>query len=570
MEEESKDLLDECWEMIFDRLHHKRDQESISLVCKRFLSITNSLRVSIKFSDYTPISTISRLMQRFSNLKKIQFCNFRGDLNEAVTLIARSGLDLEELIALSHDQYKRAVWYEELSSNMKNLKVLKYSGGRGDVDLARIADSFPNLEELYIDHEGEYTTTVTDEGVDYMSSKLKRLRKIDLSNRAFITDKSLVSLSKNCPLLEHIKIYQCNKVTVEGISFLVNNSHHLKLFYILKDLKIDTFGVNGSSNFLANLRSLRLQDVDISDKFLFSIAEARLSLTDLAVIDCKSYTFTGISRLLLQTSQSLKSLDLGVKFLTNEHIEYLSCFLQNLTSIKLFNCSNLSDSAFVMITQRCPRLCHFAMTGSSLGTEEYNYDGLMKNRAVKYLNLAFHYDFSLTVLKRLLTIFPEVEKLDLSHCKFVRHDKLNVPDILECNKKLVELNLRGCLGIKYLTAKDMELSVLEKLILKFSDLNDEMLINFGRMCPRLIHLDLEFCLHVTEEGVKEVVKSCKQLRYLTISSCWNLDINIIPWIVRNRPSLRKLVSSSCKYPDDENQKLFLQQGCLVLKDPKRI
>ncbi|XP_021736513.1 F-box/LRR-repeat protein 2-like [Chenopodium quinoa] len=574
MEEESKDLHDECWEMIFDRLHHKRDQESISLVCKRFLSITNSLRVSIKFSDYTPISTISRLMQRFSNLKKIQFCNFRGDLNEAVTLIARSGLDLEELIALSHDQYKRAVWYEELSSNMKNLKVLKYSGGRGDVDLARIADSFPNLEELYIDHEGEYTTTVTDEGVDYMSSKLKRIRKIDLSNRAFITDKSLVSLSKNCPLLEHIKIYQYNKVTVEGISFLVNNSHHLKLFYIYKDLNIDTFGVNGSSNFLANLRSLRLYDVDISDEFLFSIAKARISFTDLAVIDCESYTFTGISRLLLKTSQSLKSLDLGgfmgVKFLTNEHIEYLSCFLQNLTSIKLFNCSNLSDSAFVMITQRCPRLCHFAMTGSSLGTEEYNYDGLMKNRAVKYLNLAFHYDFSLTVLKRLLTIFPEVEKLDLSHCKFVRHDKLNVPDILECSKKLVKLDIGGSHGIiEDLTAKDMELPVLEKLILKYSfrDINDKLLTKLGRVCPRLIHLDLEFCLLVTEKGVKEVVKSCKQLRYLSISSCWNLDISIIAWIVTNRPSLRKLVSSSRIYPDDENQKLFLQQGCLVLKDP---
>ncbi|XP_021732143.1 F-box/LRR-repeat protein 2-like [Chenopodium quinoa] len=228
----------------------------------------------IKFPDYTPISTISRLLQRFSNLKKIRFCNFRGDLNEAVVLIARSGLDLEELISLSYDQYKRAVWYEEVGSNMKNLKVLKYSGGHGDVDLVRIADSFPKLEEFYIDHEGVYTITVTDEGVDYMSSNLKGLLKIDLSNRAFITDKSLVSLSKNCPLLEHIKIYEYNKVTEEGISFLVNNSHHLKLFYISKDLKIDTFGVNGSSSFLTNLRSLRLQDVDISDEFLFSIAEA--------------------------------------------------------------------------------------------------------------------------------------------------------------------------------------------------------------------------------------------------------------------------------------------------------
>ncbi|XP_021732142.1 F-box/LRR-repeat protein 20-like [Chenopodium quinoa] len=209
------------------------------------------------------------------------------------------------------------------------------------------------------------------------------------------------------------------------------------------------------------------------------------------------------------------------------------------------------------------------MTGSSLGTEEYNYDRLMKNRAIKYLNLAFHFDFSTTVLKRLLNIFSEVEKLDLSHCEFLRHDKLNVPDILECNKKLVKLDLGGSHGIKDLTAKDM-LSVLEKLILNFSDINDKLLIKFGRICPRLIHLDLAYCIQVTEEGVKEVVKSCKQLRYLSISCCINLDINIIAWIVTNRPSLRKLVSSSRKYPDDENQKHFLQQGCLVLKDTSRL
>uniref|UniRef100_A0A803LMW1 COI1 F-box domain-containing protein n=1 Tax=Chenopodium quinoa TaxID=63459 RepID=A0A803LMW1_CHEQI len=80
-EEERKELLDDCWEMIFDRLQYKSDKEAITLVCKRFLSITNSLRVSIKLSDYTPISILPRLLQRFSNLKKIQFCNFRGDMN---------------------------------------------------------------------------------------------------------------------------------------------------------------------------------------------------------------------------------------------------------------------------------------------------------------------------------------------------------------------------------------------------------------------------------------------------------------------------------------------------------
>uniref|UniRef100_A0A803LMZ4 F-box/LRR-repeat protein 15-like leucin rich repeat domain-containing protein n=1 Tax=Chenopodium quinoa TaxID=63459 RepID=A0A803LMZ4_CHEQI len=517
-EEESKELLDECWEMIFDRLQHKRD------------------------------------------------------LNEAVVAIARSGLDLEELLALSDIHSQRALWLEELGSNMKN-KALTFSGGQGDADLVRIADSFPNLEELCIDHEGVYTITVTDEGVDYMSSKLKRLRKIDLSNKAHISDKSLVLLSKNCQLLEHIKIYDYSTVTEEGISFLVNNSHHLNFLYICKGVKIDSFGVNGSSSFLPNLRSLRLQHVDISDEFLISLTEARMSLTDLALTDCESFTFTGISRLLLHTAQSLKSFELGglrgVEFLTNEHIEYLSSFLQNLTSIKLFDCSNLSDSAFVMITQRCSHLCHFAMTDSSLGKEDYKYDGLMKkNQSVKYLDLSSHDEFRASVLKRLLYICPEVEKLRLRHCFFLRHDKLNVPDILEYNRRLVKLDITGSHHIKYLTENDLELEfyVLEKLVAKFSGINDRLLTKLGRICPRLVHLNLQDCGKVTEQGVKEVLILCKQLRYLSISCCEKVDFNIIPWIVTSRPSLRKLVSSSRNYPDDETQEHFLQQGCLVLKD----
>ncbi|XP_021736512.1 F-box protein SKP2A-like [Chenopodium quinoa] len=290
-EEASKELPDECWEIIFNRLKHESDQESITLVCKRFLSISDFLRVSLKLSGYTPITVLCRLLKRFSNLKKLQVCNFRGDMNEAILAIARSGLDLEELVALSDCRSHPEVWLEELSSSMKSLKVLKFTGGEGDADFVRVADAFPQLEELYIKDEAPYIISVTDKGMDYMSSKLKRLRKIDLSNKSRVSDKSLISLSKNCPLLEQIEIHDCNSVTQEGISFLFNNSHHLNLLYICKYLKIDSFGVEGSTNILTNLQSLRLQYVDIPDEFLFSIIEARIHLTDLALTDCKSYTF---------------------------------------------------------------------------------------------------------------------------------------------------------------------------------------------------------------------------------------------------------------------------------------
>uniref|UniRef100_A0A803LNF6 Uncharacterized protein n=2 Tax=Chenopodium quinoa TaxID=63459 RepID=A0A803LNF6_CHEQI len=569
--------------MIFDRLKHESDQESVSLVCKRFLSITNSLKVSIKIPECTTISTISRLVQRFPNLKQIQFSGFREDLNEAVVAIARSGLDLEELLDMAYDRYQRAVWLEELGSNMKNLKVLRFAGGEGDADLVRVADSFPQLEELHIrdryKNDNGKIIVATDKGMDYMSLKLKRLRKIVLSDRLYgISDKSLISLSKNCPLLEQIEVTVSGSVTAKGISFLVNNSHHLNSLYLSAHFKIESFGVKGSTD-LTNLQSLMLTNVEISDDFLVSIIEARIPIACLFLADCEGYTFSGISRLLQHLSQSLKSLALvSVEFLTNEHIEYLSSFLENLTSIQLRSCSNLSESAFVMITQRCLRLYHFAMTNSSVGREEYIYDGLMKkNRAIKYLDLSLHKNFSPAALKRLLNICPEVEKLDLSHC-FLPRDQLNVPFIFECNlysgiscnRSPAELDLTVSNSVEdYEIDMELELSVLEELIVSYSGINDKLLT---KISPRLTHLDLEGCKNVTEKGVKEVVKSCKRLRYLNISYCDKLDFKIIAWILTNRSSLRKLVSTTSydhRYQDDDNLKLFLQQGCLTNRSSLR-
>ncbi|KNA05739.1 hypothetical protein SOVF_187630 [Spinacia oleracea] len=557
--ETSKELPDDCWGMIFNNLDDENNLESISLVSKRFLSITSSIRVSINV--FSPsVETLSRLLQRFSNLKKIKLQSFTGDLNQAVLTIARSGLDLEEL-NMSGIRSLQKVCLQQLSSKMKNLKVLDCSpGALGDEDAISIADSFPQLEELQIAcssyDDNRKMIVVTDEGIDYLSSKLKKLRKINFYYNQHITDKSLVSLSSNCAFLEHITVSYCG-VTENGISFLVKNSDQLKTLRLSAHF---TVGSSGVTNFPPNLV---FTNVGISDEFLYSIAEARIPLTSFSLIFCKSYTFDGISRL-LHSYQSLNSLDLmGADFLTNEYVEYLSPFLHSLTSISLVDSPDLSDSAFIVLTQRCPLLRHLKMGMSSLGREECNYDGLMKNFAIKCLDLSSNSYLTTSSLKRILNISPEVEKIRLSSC-FTRNNQLDVADILECNRGLVNMNLAAC-QLKVVSRKDAIISTLKVLDVKSSEITDEVLGMLVRMCPGLVHLDLEDCDELTEEGVKEVIKSCKKLRFLSLSACLNVDINIIAWIVDNSPSLRRLVSPSYSYPDNEEQRHFLQQGCLVSK-----
>ncbi|XP_048491651.1 SCF E3 ubiquitin ligase complex F-box protein grrA-like [Beta vulgaris subsp. vulgaris] len=555
-EETNTELLDECWDMIFKHLNHESDQDSISLVCKRFLSITNFSKVSIKVTSPS-IQVLSRLLQRFTNLKKIQFCRFQGDLNKAVCAVAQSGLDLEEL-DIPFNESPQTVCFDELGLKMRNLKVLDYSGCLSDADLVKIANSFTQLVELQIGNPFN-RSVVTDEGIDYLSSKLKRLRKIDFffDNR-YISDKSLVSLSSNYVFLEHITVSHCRNVTITGISFLINNSCYLKFLHLCEHWKIEPLRF---TTFLPKLQILIFVNLSISDEFLYSIASARIPLTEFSLSYCEGYTFTGISRLLRSCHQSLKSLVLRVaQFLTDEHIEYLSSFLYNLTSIELFYCQQLSSSAFVRLTQSCPLLRHLEMSGTSLGKTKYDNDGMIKkNFAIKYLNLSSNSCLSTSCLKKLINICPKVEIIKLSCC-FQGKEQLDVADILECNNGF----LLGCQNL-VVSLKDQKLSNLQKLVAKGSGMNDAMLAMIVRMCPGLIHLNLESCNNTTDEGVKEVVRLCKRLRYLSLSSCWNLDISIVAWIVSNSQSLRKLVSPSHKYPDEEEQKQFLQQGCLVSK-----
>ncbi|GMH15898.1 hypothetical protein Nepgr_017739 [Nepenthes gracilis] len=96
MAEASRELPEECWAMIFSLLDHHVPWESISLVCKQFLSLTNHLRTSIKVFDPS-IQVLPRYHQRFTHLKQINLSDFWGDPDHAILVIAQYGFNLEQL-----------------------------------------------------------------------------------------------------------------------------------------------------------------------------------------------------------------------------------------------------------------------------------------------------------------------------------------------------------------------------------------------------------------------------------------------------------------------------------------
>ncbi|KAG5564004.1 hypothetical protein RHGRI_000247 [Rhododendron griersonianum] len=82
---------DDCWELIFCKLREddERDLDSISLVSKRFLSISNRVKLSLNVND-EKLPLLPNLLRRFRNIGTLVI-TANNEIDGLVDLISRSG-----------------------------------------------------------------------------------------------------------------------------------------------------------------------------------------------------------------------------------------------------------------------------------------------------------------------------------------------------------------------------------------------------------------------------------------------------------------------------------------------
>ncbi|KAJ4718575.1 putative F-box/LRR-repeat protein [Melia azedarach] len=525
MTEKSLDLPQECWELIFNSLDEQRHFESLSLVSRRFLSITNYLRFHLKITD-PAIPFLPQLFNRFQNVKKIDLLEFQGDLNSILCMISRSGLDLES-VNISKQKRFPLIGLRELGTRMKNLKELNCSKIRSlqDSDLVAISETCSFLEVLDISYPEADSNFLSDRSLDLESSS------------GFVTDFGILALSGNLKRLNKIDL------SVNGIGIPSIDSCFKESFAYARGLcEIDM-----SNSF-------------ISDELLCLLAEACLPLKKLVLSHCYNFTLAGIS-FVLSKYQSLEYLNLeGANFLDDESMIGLSRFLCSLNSINLGFCSKLTNSTFFTILRDCPSLTEIKMETTNLGLDDFMTD-LVVNPRVKSLHLARNGNLSDQFLRRVALLCPNLQMLDVSHCSGITEE--GIGEILRsCELKHLEIN--ACrqvydLGIAF------ELPKLEVLRALGSGFNDDSLLTVANTCCRILHLDLENCLNVTTNGVREVVENCRTLREINLRWCDGVNIDIVAWMVFSRPSLRKIIPPCGFAPTESQRDFFLRHGCLVCK-----
>lgn len=579
MANQCKDLPVDCWELIFNRLHHQSDLESFSLVCKQFLSLTNRLRLNLSVIDSTLLihGTISKLIHRFSNLNSIDFSNFSGDLDPVLVDLTNSvsySSNLEQL-DISNQKKFPIKGLKELGTKLKGLRVLKCGNATllRDYDLYVIADLFPCLEELDISYPStEYfldsayiaseasKLAVTDTGVEVLSVKLSSLRKIDVSGNHLITDRSLVALSMNCLNLQGIEMDDCPFITLKGIVTILRTCAALSWISVSEmHIAQSSSGFECLATCSRTLEKLEVSNSSISDEFLFMVANASLPLNTLSLCWCIDFTLSGISKLLC-AYQSLKLLSLvQVDFLTDESMIDLSQYLRCLVTIDLSGCVRLTGLTFFTLARNCPSLEEITMENAGFGTKNCFHNGV-KNLRIRAVNLASNRCLDDDSLLNVAMMCPNMEILDVTSCASLT--EAGIISALEVFNQIRNLQLNNCPGIKHI-GEGMELPNLEVISAAGSALNDEGLAMIGSRCPRLLGINLENCKGVTAEGLHAMVKNCRLLREINLKKCPQVSINSLNSLVFSSSSLRTVIPPCCSAFTDSLRGFYLHHGCRV-------
>ncbi|KAF9614422.1 hypothetical protein IFM89_018567 [Coptis chinensis] len=561
-------LPDDCWELVVDRLnqqdHHTRHLKSVSLVCKRLLSMTNYRLSRLTIND--PMIHVNRsvsgLLHRFHRLKHLDFVDFNGDLNRVILEIAASDLSLEAL-NLSKQGRIPAESLKKLGMRMsKSLKILICSRLLclfGDVDLSAIALSFPYLEELDISYPQR--SYITDGGIKGLASSLRKLRKLNISGNKGVSDHSLTIIVKKCEVLSEITALDCAHITEDAISNVIRENPNIVSLTLSGNRRfasVPTLPINTSCWCAKALRVFILSGMTISDKLLLSIEEANIPLQKLALAHCNGFTSSALSSL-LSKYQSLKYLDLErSNFLTDRYMESLSPYFQNLTFISVNSCSKLTVHTFYTLATNCFDLEEIQMERTGLGNETSPVV-LTKNSKIRSLKIAGNISLHDETLTKLVSVCPNLISLDVSHCFNITEH--GIKESGRTCSKIRELKVNSCLQVKIIGT--LEFPKLEVLQARRSGINDEELSRIGRYCTELLCLDLEGCFTVSDRGLKEVVGKCKRLRELNLKDCRRVNVYIADWMVLSRPSLRKIILTPGFDLTEKRKDLYWGLGCMI-------
>ncbi|XP_050900430.1 uncharacterized protein LOC127107181 [Lathyrus oleraceus] len=381
-------LPEDCWEHIFKFLiNHKRHFNSLSLVSKQFLSITNRLTFSIATRNPPP-SFLTRFFHRFSNLNSLRL-SFRS-----------RALD------------------EGIASALRDRPTLK------SLSISRI-----DLND---------TSYLTSHYIDSFVS-LKGLNSLNFC-RSQISNELLYSIAREGLPLKSFILKKCSGYNYDGIYFLLSKCNGIQHLGFQADFLKDRH-IAQLSLFLGGLVSIKLWRCwKLTNSALYAIIRKCPLLSEI--------TMESILRKSTESSDSLKDFVLNPQlkilslannlFIENESILLLASIFPNLEHLQLSTCNHISKKGICQVLGRCSKIKHLNINDNN------KMRGLKMNFVIPQLEVL---DLSGTrvddrTLYHISKSCSGLLKLSLSCCNYVTEK--GVMQVVENCTQLKKIDLSFC------------------------------------------------------------------------------------------------------------------------------
>ncbi|XP_039262916.1 F-box and leucine-rich repeat protein 13-like [Styela clava] len=331
-------------------------------------------------------------------------------------------------------------------------------------DLHTLTDScLTNIAEKCLNIKGLYligSPNLSDSSFKALAQG-KRLQKVRIEGNQKISDNTFKTFGKLCPMLGHIYVVDCQRITDMMLKALAS-LRNIIVINVADCVRISDSGVRqlveGPSG--PKIREMNLTNcVRVSDVSLLRIAQRCHGLTHLSLCFCEHVTDAGIE--LLGNMVSLTHVDLSGTNIQDQGLTALGTN-SRLKSIVISECSSITD----------------------LGLQKFC-------QQVK-----------------------ELEELDVSHCMTLTDTAIK--NLAFCCRMLTSLNLSGCplftdLSIQYLSGVCHYIHILN--ISGCIHISDRALKYLRKGCAQLRVLIMLYCKSVTKAMAHKFRSKLEKLEY---------------------------------------------------------
>ncbi|KAF7153231.1 hypothetical protein RHSIM_Rhsim01G0030800 [Rhododendron simsii] len=521
---------DDCWELILQKLREddERDLDSISLVSKRFFSISNRMKLSLNVNDET-IPLLPNLLQRFRYIETIVIkTHARKEIDGLVDgQIARSNIDgllddelVDDQIAWSDidelvdDQIAQSDIDGLLDDQIARLDIdglVDDPIAQSDID-GLVDDELVDDQSAQSDIDGLVDDQIARSDIDGLVDDQIARSDIDGLVDDQIAQSDIDGLVDDHIAwsgllnLQAIKFWSSTEPPRDGFRALAlhrNIKNNLKRNSgLCGDMHVARITDDGVEALASKLKELK--------KIVVKVAKARPPLKKLKLVGLGGqYPIThGAVKLFFQTCLlTLKELTLRGWPLT--HISDFTRYFSNLTSIDLDGCYGLTGDTFYILMKSCPLVEILTMAHTTRQEiDTFSQDYLHKNYSMRHLNISKNMWLTDTTLENYGQVCPNLQFLSVNGC--LRLTDLGIGEVLKRCPAITQLNIDGLTQVSSVLRRYSDNSVvnLKTLNAHGTRINDEGLAMIGNRCRNLQYLDIGLCEEVTDKGVMEVVTNC--------------------------------------------------------------